>query len=418
MSSVLEPPARPDWLIRFNEMGSMLLSSGGVVVPLHEASLLEEARRNTGLDDFGDGDFREGLQILVRSLEDEGRLTLMGRILARSDVVSALETRLRLTHAFEQDPSLAEQEIEAPLFIVGISRSGTSILHELLAQDPLLRAPLTWEARFPWPAPEPATYASDPRIAMADRVFVYWNELVPAYRAMHEMGGAIPCECVNLTTPSFRCEEYLGRNQVKGYAQWLSTADMRPAFRFHRQMLQLLQSKMPRRRWVLKAPSHLVALDSLLAEYPDAEIVQTHRDPLQSMASTASILSAINWMRQATVDLEQIKAAFAGEGLLFRLDAMTRVRDSGAADEGRFFDVRFPDLMSDPFETIQGIYRHFGRECRPDALQRMRDYLAAKPRGVHGTHDYSFEDLGLNLATERARFADYQARYDVPSELS
>jgi len=415
---MFEPPERPDWLLRFNHMGDALLSSGGNVVPLDTVSMLDEARRNTGLDDFGDEDWREGFEILARSLEEEGQLTIVGRILARSDVVSALETRLRITDAFERQPELADQKIESPLYIVGIPRSGTSILHELLSQDPGLRAPLSWEARFPWPPPEPETYASDPRIEMATRIFDYWNVLVPAYKTMHEMGGAVPCECVWLTTPTFRSEEYLGRNQVPSYAQWLQTADMGPAFAFHRRMLQLLQSKMPRKRWALKAPSHLVAMEALFAEYPDAEIVHTHRDPLQSMASTASILGSLNWMRQHSVDMQQIKDYFATEGLRFRLDSMTKSRDSGLAKEVQFYDVRFQDMMKDPFETIRGLYAHFGREYTPEAEQAMRDYLAAKPKGKHGVHDYSFHDLGLDLAEERARFVDYQERYDVPTEVT
>ena len=183
-------------------------------------------------------------------------------------------------------------------------------------------------------------------------------------------------------------------------------------------MLQLLQSKMPRKRWVLKAPSHLVAMEALFAEYPDAEIVHTHRDPLQSMASTASILGSLNWMRQHSVDMEQIKDYFAAEGLRFRLDSMTKSRDSGLAKEIQFYDVRFRDMMKDPFETIRGLYAHFGREYTPEAEQAMRDYLAAKPKGKHGAHDYSFHDLGLDLAEERARFVDYQERYDVPTEVT
>jgi hypothetical protein len=175
---------------------------------------------------------------------------------------------------------------------------------------------------------------------------------------------------------------------------------------------------MARRRWVLKAPSHLVAMDALFAEYPDAEIVHTHRDPLQSMASTASILGALSWMRQRTVNMEQIKEYFAGEGLRYRLDAMTQSRESGVAKESQFYDVRFQDLMKDPFETIRGVYAHFGREYTAEADTAMRDYLAAKPKGKHGVHAYSFHDLGLDLEEERARFVAYQERYDVPSEVT
>ena len=310
---------RPEWLRNLNAFGRSLLSGGGTGVPLDERSLLDDARRSTGLEDFGGDDFLEPLRVLLASLEDEARLTLMGRLLARSDVLNLLENRLQIRETVRRSPEILQIAVDGPLFIVGLPRSGTSILHELLAQDPASRAPLSWEARFPCPPPETATRETDPRIEQADRVFLFWNELVPAYRTMHEMGARIPCECIWLTAHSFRSEEFLGRQQLPSYGAWLAAADLRPAYRYHRLMLQLLAARQPTERWVLKAPSHMAALGTLLAEYPDARIVMTHRDPLKTMGSTASLLSALAWMRSDDADIELIKQGFGGEGMAYRL---------------------------------------------------------------------------------------------------
>ena len=196
-----------------------------------------------------------------------------------------------------REPEIRNQRVERPLFIVGLPRLGTTILHELIAQDPCLRAPLTWEGRFPCPPSTAETYASDPRIAVADRIFDLWIQLVPEFQTMTEMGALLPCECIQLTAHSFRSEEFLGREQTAGYGAWLSTADLGPAYAYHHLMLQMFQWGMDTQRWILKAPSHMGAMPYPLAEYPDACIVQTHRDPLQSMASTGSLLAAHAWMR-------------------------------------------------------------------------------------------------------------------------
>ena len=411
--------SNPAWLKRLNRVGRALVGSGeagAMGVPLDVPSLLDEARRNTGLDDFGPDDvWREGLEVLTRSLDTESRLTLLGRVLCRGDLVNALETRLRVEDAYRREPAIADEAVEAPIFIIGLPRSGTSILHELLAQDPDHRVPLSWEARTPCPPPEEASYESDPRIEACEDYVSFWNELIPEYRTMHEMGARIPCECIWLTMPTFACEEWIGRQQVPGFTAWYAGVDQAPVYAYHRKILKLLQFRFKRARWVLKAPSHMAVLDALLGEYPDARIIQTHRDPLRSMGSTASILSALSFMRSENADLATIRAGFGGEGMAWRLEAAMAARDRAPAEQ--FHDVLYRDLLADPFATIARAYAHFGIDYTPEAEARMRDYLAAKPQGKHGAHSYAFEDLELDLATERARFAAYQERFGVPSEV-
>jgi hypothetical protein len=405
------PGPRPDWVRALNALGD----PGWIT--LDEESLLAEAQRNTGLADFGDESFREPMRIFLTALEGEAKLNLIGRLLARSDVLNLLENRLRMTEERRRHPEIDREEVRRPLFITGLPRTGTSILHELLGQDPDNRVPLAWEVRHPCPPPETATYRTDPRIAKTDDEIRLWNHIVPEYPTMHELGATIPVECIVLTTHEFRSDHLCGEHQVPSYAAWLAQADMRPAYRYHRGMLQLLQWRNPGERWVLKAPSHMASLDALLAVYPDARIVQTHRDPLTVMASSASILYATAWVRSDEVDAERILSWFSGEACAYLLDGAVRLRDSGHVDPAQFFDVRYHDLMSDPVGTIGNLYERFGLHLSDRTAASIRAYLEAKPKGKHGAHRYSFADTGFDRERERARFAAYQERYGVPSEV-
>ena len=407
--SVWQPGPRPDWV------ESLHAVADPTWIRLDAEEILDEAVARTGLSDFGGDDFLEPYRIFVRDCDEAAGLHPIGRILCRSDLRQWLENRLRLCEARRRHPEIAGQRVAAPLFITGLPRTGTSILHELLAQDPAARAPRDWEVRHPCPPPERASYHSDPRIALADREVGLWTRIVPEYGAMHELGGAVPVECIQITAASFRSDELLGRAQAPRYGAWLATADHAPAYRFHRAFLQHLQWRCPG-RWVLKAPSHLPRLAALFAVYPDARIVWTHRDPLRVIPSVASILYATAWVRSDAVSAEAVLSWFTGESCAAQLEAGLAFRDSEGVDPGRFHDVRYADLMRDPFGTLAGIYEHFELPFEAAAERRMREYLAARPRGRHGEHRYAFADTGLDPLRERERFRAYQERFGVPSE--
>jgi hypothetical protein len=402
------PGARPAWVRALNEIGDPSWIS------LDEAELLAEAQRRTGLADFGDAAFREPLRVFVEALAHEAQLNYVGRTLARADLLEWLENRLQIIEWTRRHPQIAAERIDAPLFITGLPRTGTSILHELLAQDPSHRVPLAWEVRHPCPPPESATFESDPRIERAERAVRFWCEIVPGYDAMHELGARVPVECIALMTPEFRCDELAGRHVVPSYASWLAAADMQPAYTWHRRTLQLLQWRNRRERWVLKAPSHMASLDALFAIYPDARVVQTHRDPLTVIASVASILFATAWVRSDAVDAQAVGGWFTAETCAQLLQNAIRVRDGGR--ERHFADVVYADLMRDPIATIALVYEHFGIVFSAEAESGMRSYLAAKPKGRHGAHRYEFAQRGAEPDADRSRFRDYQQRYRVPSE--
>jgi len=405
-----KPGPRPDWV------QSLHTIADPAWIRLDADELLDEASTRTGLSDFGDAAFQEPYRIFVRALDEEAQLHTLGRLIARSDLVNWLENRLGLTSFRKRHPEIAAEAVERPIFITGLPRTGTSILHELLAQDPEQRAPLHWEVRHPCPPPDAAEAESDPRIERAERQVQLWNQIVPEYAAMHELGARLPVECIQITAHEFRSEELMGRHQVPSYAAWYASCDLVPAYRFHRALLQHLSFGRRPERWVLKAPSHLAALRPLLAVYPDARIVVTHRDPLHILPSVASILYSTAYVRSDAVDPKAMLGWFTGETCLGLLDGMTALRASGAVDPAQFHDVRYTDLVARPFEAIAALCAHFGLRFSSEAEARMRAYLRAKPKGKHGAHRYDFSATGFDAEVERERFRAYQARYGVRSE--
>jgi hypothetical protein len=405
------PGPRPDWVQALHTIADPAW------IRLDADELLAEASARTGLSDFGESDFLEPYRIFVRALDAEAQLHALGRLIARSDVRNWLENRLQLTDLRKRQPEIAAARVEAPIFVTGLPRSGTSILHELLAQDPAQRAPLHWEVRHPCPAPGAAGDDEAERIARAERQVQLWNQIVPEYRVMHELGARLPVECIQITAHSFRSEELMGRHQVPSYAAWYAGCDLTPAYRFHRRLLQHLQHGSPGRRWVLKAPSHLPALPTLFGVYPDARVVVTHRDPLKILPSVASILYSTAYVRSDAVDPSAMLGWFTGETCRHLLDGMTEFRAGGAVDPRQFFDLRYAELVARPIETLASLYDHFGMRLSAQAEARMRAYLAAKPKGKHGVHRYDFSATGFSEDAERERFRAYQERYGVSSEV-
>jgi hypothetical protein len=406
-------PPRPLGLRVFNGVGRALRATGVPLLALDERTLLERAARETGLDDFGAAAFREPLRVLLQSLEQEAHLNLLGRVIARADLTRLLVNRLRMVDARKVHPEIAAGRVERPLFIVGLPRTGTTILHELLAQDPRNRVPMTWEVMHVHPAPERATYESDPRIAAVEKHLAGVDRLIPNFKSMHPMGARLPQECVALTAHDFASMLFTTTHTLPSYQAWLDRADLRWVYASHRRQLQYLQWRCPAERWALKSPGHLWALDALLAEYPDACIVQAHRDPLRVIASLASLVTHLRSMASDAVDRVAIGAEWTAN-LAAGLAHTTAVRARLPA--GRVFDMHFQDFIRDEIAMVRRIYAHAGWELQPDAEVRMRRFLAANPKDKHGAHRYTLADAGLDVAAERARYRAYQDEYGIASE--
>lgn len=408
-------PRKPLPVRAFNRAGAALAALGLRVPSLAPEGLLAAATRRTGLANFGDPAFRIALDRLVGAFESEAALTTLGRIVARRDLLRLLEGRLRLEHTLRAHPEIEAAPIRAPIFVLGLPRTGTTILHELLALDPASRVPLTWEAMTPWPPPERATFETDPRIAATDAHLAGVEQIIPGFQAIHRMGASLPQECVALISYEFASILFTTTHRVPGYQRWLESIDHRPLYRAHRRWLQYFQWRVPAERWVLKSPGHLWTLDALLAVYPDARIVQTHRDPLRVVASLVSLSTLLRSMSSDAIDPGEIAREWAPR-LAAGLEASMRARDAAALPDDRVCDIHFRDFLGNEIETIRRLYDRFGIEFSTEAESRMRRYIAANPKDKHGGHRYDFGTAGLDAAAERRRFAAYVDRFGIHAE--
>ena len=377
---------------------------------------VQQAVEQTGLDDLGDPSWRDGLERLVDALRDEAQLNELGAALVGGELTGYLGDRMRIIDYRKSHPELVGVDVLPPIVIVGQGRTGTTILHELLAMDPGSRVPLTWEVDHPVPPPETATYETDPRIAETDRTLAGVDVVLPGFMQMHPMGAQLPQECVRITSSDFRSMIFPTQYSVPSYARWLlHEADMAPAYRWHRMFLEHLQSRHPAARWVLKSPGHLWALDALVAEYPNALLVQTHRDPLRILASLSSLVAKLRSMASDAATIPRAAADFA-QDILDGLDRSVDARESGTIAADRVVDLQFRSFIADPFATINEIYGKLGLELQPEAERRMREFFVANPSDKHGVHTYRFADTGLVEGEWRERARRYQEYFDVPSE--
>jgi sulfotransferase family protein len=398
-----------------NALGGVLRRLGVPLVSLDEDDVLDAARRGAGLADFGDDDFRQGLRELLHALESEADLTLLGRVAARRDVVALLMSRLRLEEDRKRNPEIAAERIVAPIFIVGLPRTGSTALHHLLAQDPDTRTSQAWEVMYPSPPPTRATYESDPRIARAEGQLRWLDWLAPGFRAIHPVGAQLPLECVAIMSGSFRAARFQTTYNVPSYETWLNAQDMRPAYAYHRRFLQHLQWRAPGARWVLKWPSHVFSFDALLETYPDARIVQTHRDPVTAMASVASLSSVLH--RAFSRQREPVRfGREVTERWTEGVERSLELRRNGRVVPERLVDIHHHEFVGDPIGVVRRIYSQFQMPLTPAAEARMRSFQKAHPRDGHGRHEYTLATFGLDAHEVARRFRAYSEHFGVRPE--
>lgn len=385
------------------------MSNAASAARLNPDKLRAEAIAATGLSDWGDGDFSEALERLCRSAVDEAGLTERGLESFAGRIDKALTTRLQLIADRASFPEIARQEIRAPLVVAGLPRSGTTILHALLAQDPAARSPQKWEVDEPSPPPRAETYATDPRIAVSQAGI---DALPDKFKAMHAMGATLPDECNSVMMMAFLSPNFGAVASIPSYMRWLvGEADMAPAFAIHRAMLQHLQAFAPARHWVLKAPPYLWWIDDLFKAYPDARMVITHRDPAEVIPSNSSLIAFLQSLN-APIDLLAVgleQTEIWGRGI----DRLLAVRASGRHDD-RIMDSQYQDFVADPMQVVRSVYARFGIPLAEEAISAMEGFMAGNQQGKHGKHEYEAEDYGLDRAALRERFAGYIQAFSIP----
>ena len=396
----------------FNALGwtlALLEKVGLMQQPLHTETLVAAARRQTGLDDFGDETFREPLSRLLSSCATEARLNVFGRCALTQDVLQILTNRLQIQRDRGKWPRIGDEVIIAPMFIVGLPRTGTTLLHGLLAQDlDASRTPATWEVMFPSPPP---SFGENERIKRAERRLACFDLLAPEFRKIHPMSACSPQECIVIMSHSFMSDQFCAMYDVPAYQSWLLRQDMEPAYKFHRQFLQHLQYGRPVRRFVLKAPAHLLSMDALFETYPDALVVQTHREPLEVLPSAASLTTVLRSIFSDSVD----PAAIGREMTKYWEDALEKFLDASKGLRSHAFcDVDYSDLVRDPIALVRRIYSRLGRELSSAVELRMRSFLESNSPARHGRHSYSLAEFGMNPVTLSERFSSYRTRFNLP----
>jgi hypothetical protein len=361
------------------------------------------AIRTTGLDDFGGNAHEEGLRILVEDLASpEAGLTPLGNGFHRREVKSALVGRLLTQLRFTEHPEHADVPVERPIFVVGLPRTGTTALHRLLHADPRHQGLELWLTEFPQPRPPRASWEQDPIFSAMQAAFSEHHIENPEFMGIHYMDATSVEECWRLLRQTGKSISYESLANVPRYSAWLAGQDWTDAYERHRANLQLIGLNDPDKRWVLKNPSHLVALDALMAVYPDALIVCTQRDPVTSIASACSL------SEEATAGTS---TTFVGETVgRTQLEMLSRswrtfTKARAAYDDAQFFDVDYREFVADPVATTRSIYDAFGLDWNPevDAAVTALDEESRRG-GKRPAHSYSLSDYGLTEAEVRAAF--------------
>ena len=354
----------------------------------------------------------EPLARWAEAMHSQAGLSGFGRIAAHYDAVRLLQTLCRLGAEEERAPAVRDEPIRAPLFILGMPRSGTTFLHGLLAQDPANRVPLCWNGAAPYP-PERGPDRRRERIAAQ---VAFFNRLAPELASLHPLSVDIPQECGELTAPTFRSLRFDTTHRVPGHRRWVEAHGHDLAYRFHRRFLQHLQHQDGAGQWVLKCPDHIFALPAIERVYPDARFLFVHRDPLKVLPSVARLTEVLREPFADRLDPVDIGTSVAGDwhdGARLMVEAGARL---GGAP-GRVLHLHFGDLRDRPLATVERLYDHFGMAFTDAARTGIAAEIARRPRGGYGRNRYRFEDFGLVPAAERARFRAYTDAFAVPMEV-
>jgi hypothetical protein len=384
-------------------LGNGLAAAVGASASLDPAALVAAARRLEGLHDLGDPDPTEPLAVLCAALDREARLTPMGRFIQRQRIVGALRARLRV-RALEAAGATAP--IEPPIVIAALQRTGTTLLHRLLASDPDLRALRSWEALNPAPFDPPEFRGEDSRKRVARRAEEAVKWLAPDFFAVHPIDALAPEEDVLLLDQALIPTVPEATLHVPTYAAWVEAVDPTPAYAYLRTCLEVLTRQQGPATWVLKTPHHLEWLDVLLATFPGARIVWTHRDPKQTLASFCSMVAHAQGLSSDHVDPEAIGVHWLRKTARM-VDRALATRDRVGEDV--FVDVAYADLVSDPLAAVRRLYERLGRAL--PSTRHLEAAIATERAGRHGHHAYALDDFGLSPAAVDEAFAAYRRRF-------
>ena len=406
--TTLERPVSP-WPVRLFNRGAAVLNQTGLrTCNFTAAGLIAKVRDRHGLDDFGPGDFSEPLSKLLAACRDEANLNLVGRFALEADTLQCLRNRLLLERDRATHPAMQNEKISSPVFIVGLPRTGTTILHTLLAADPQHRIPLTWQVMEPSPL---GNIDERARVRRVDRNLRSLNWLAPAFTRLHAVGARLPQECVSIMSLSFLSDQFDTMYNIPSYRSWYLRQSFVPAYECHRRFLQHLQFRTPARRWILKAPAHMFAVRDLLQVYPDARFIQAHRAPLDAVTSVSSLVAMLRRIFSDQIDPIRI----GQEALVYWAEATERFlaqRDQLSRDS--VCDLSYAEIKRDPLGAVAKIYDYFGWTLSSESAGEMKRLLASQPADQTSYHRYHPSQFGLNPDQVEELFGEYCSRFHVP----
>jgi hypothetical protein len=391
-----------------NKAGKHLGAARLPVAALNEESLVGAAVRATGLSEFGDGYHREGLLRLLESVENDAALHLSGQLTFRETIVGSLINRLLLTEACKRSPEIFRKSLKPPIIVLGLPRSGTTFLHRLLAMDPTHRAVPWWELARPLPG---LNGESDRRRQIFQKKLSRLQKLTPDLDSKHYTRVDTPEECIWLLASTFLSPLFWALAPVYGYLDWYMNQDRLQAYYEYRLLLQVLQDADPTRRLVLKSSTHTGAVETLLQTIPGSILIQTHRNPVETTASLASLFYSLHSRTTERLDVRRMTEAI----LSFHEHQIARNLQARDVHPGALFDVYYDRLVADPIGTVRDIYDHYGLAWSEEFEGRLNYYLRQNPRGKHGAHLYAPENFGQTRDTISERFAAYIERFELAS---
>jgi Sulfotransferase family len=373
----------------------------------HQLDALKQAATQiTGLDDFGPENYLEPLKLLLADL-DRACLSEIGIEAVKGEIVGCLAGRLMAYEGLRKYTDVLTAPIEKPLIIIGLPRTGTTVLQRLIASDPNMQSLPTWLAMFPMPRPPRDTWHDNVFFQLVDRALEEFDKVRPEFRKIHPFAAASPDECRYMIDQTFWATTLAAGYDAPNYLSWVLEADATYVYEYHRKMLGLIGYQDPR-RWMLKDPIHMFNVDKLLACYPDACIVQTHRDPLEALASVINLI----WLRRYPNEPRLTKEKLGEELMAFWGAGMHRMeRARRKADGKHFLDVHISESRADSLAVVKKIYDYFELPVSTEAMEAWKERIAEDPNAGHGKHHFKPEEFGITRERVNACIGDYLERY-------
>jgi hypothetical protein len=400
---------RTSMLNGINGIGKALKKVGLDPFKLNAESILKKARKKAGFTGILSAQTEEGLRLLIQSINEEAELNPFGKLAVKGLLDRTLYGRMKVEQMLDDNPDIEKSKIKQPVFIIGMPRTGTTILHAMMHEDSAHRSPLSWECLLPFPVPTPETFDDNKQLNTVRKEFAQLFKLVPDFQKKHYMAADSPQECLSITALDFNSFQFTAQSYNPAYMNWFAQkADKLQTMRFHKRFLQYLQSSgVKSERWLLKSPVHLMRLSEIFEVYPDAKIIVTHREPVKIVASVASLISSVRSLysdKEDPVRTAREQMELWSQYFDRFLESRTKLQK-----EDQIFDIRFEDFAKDQIGTVKKIYENFNWNLTDETIDRFKQFLHENPRDKNGLHHYDLEDFDLTPEVVNSKFEVYNA---------